>query len=224
MAIVDPLVWSFSSMKTFEQCPKKYYHTKILKDVKEPDTQATIYGKAMHLAAEEYVRDDKPLPAQFSQFQEILDSFNAIPGTKLCEVKLGLTRDHKACDFDAPDVWWHGIADLVVINEEKRLAHSIDYKTSKSSRYADLKQLDLVAAGIFAKFPQVDTIKSGLAFVVVNDLVAKKHHRKDFDSYLKAPTETVRRIEVARETGVWNAKSGPLCRFCSVRTCEYNDT
>lgn len=224
MAIAEPLVWSYSGMKTFEQCPKKFYHTKILKDVKEPDTQATLYGKSMHTAAEEYIRDGTPLPPQFAQFQPLLDQFNAIPGTKLCEVTLGLTRDYQACGFDDANVWWHGIADLVIINKEKGLAHSVDYKTSKSDRYADLKQLDLVAAGIFARFPEVHTIKSALAFVVVGSLVTKKHFRKDFELYLKGPTEMVRRIEVARETNVWNPKSGPLCRFCSIRTCEYNES
>jgi len=39
------IVWSYSSLKTFQQCPKKYYHTKVAKDIKEPDTQATLYGK-----------------------------------------------------------------------------------------------------------------------------------------------------------------------------------
>ncbi|MFK5282824.1 PD-(D/E)XK nuclease family protein, partial [Lacticaseibacillus paracasei] len=50
------IVWSFSSLKTFQQCPKKYYHTKIARDVVEPDTQATLYGKTAHTVAEEYIR------------------------------------------------------------------------------------------------------------------------------------------------------------------------
>ena len=61
----QPIVWSFSSLKTFQQCPRKYYHTKILKDVREPDTVATLYGKSAHTVAEEYIRDGAPIPAQF---------------------------------------------------------------------------------------------------------------------------------------------------------------
>jgi len=63
------IVWSFSSLKTFQQCPKKYYHTKIAKDVVEPDTQATLYGKTAHTVAEEYIRDGKPVPPAFDQTQ-----------------------------------------------------------------------------------------------------------------------------------------------------------
>ena len=82
--------WSFSSLKTFQQCPKKYYHTKVAKDVKEPDTTATLYGKSAHTVAEEYIRDGTPIPEQFAYMQATLDVLNSIPGEKLCEVKLGL--------------------------------------------------------------------------------------------------------------------------------------
>jgi hypothetical protein len=216
------IVWSFSSLKTFQQCPKKYYHNKILKDIREPDTKATLYGKEMHQVAEDYIRDGKPIPPTFDYIIPTMEMLAAIPGEKHCEVKLGLTRDLRACDFDAPDVWWHGIADLVIINEEKGLAHSIDYKTSKNARYADVKQLDLVAAGIFAKYPKIKKIKSALLFVVSKEFVKADHVAERALEYVAKPTFDVERIEAAIRTNVWNPVQGPLCRFCSVKQCEYN--
>lgn len=216
------IVWSFSSLKTFQQCPKKYYHTKIAKDVVEPDTTATLYGKSVHTAAEEYIRDGIPVPAPYAYMQQTLDTLKAIPGEKHCEMKLGFTKDLKACEFNAPDVWWHGIADLVVINEDKKLAYSVDYKTSKSARYADVKQLDLVATGIFAKFPKIERVKSALIFVVSKEFVRAEHHAEMVPKYVEKPAQDVARIEAALENGVWNPVQGPLCRFCSVKQCEYN--
>jgi hypothetical protein len=216
------IVWSFSSLKTFQQCPKKYYHTKIAKDVVEPDTTATLYGKSAHTVAEEYIRDGKPVPPQFSYMQETLDSLKAIPGEKHCEMMLGFTKGLEACEFHAPNVWWHGIADLVVINEEKKMAYSVDYKTSKNARYADVKQLDLVATGIFAKFPKIERIKSALLFVVSKEFVKAEHHVEMVPKYVEKPARDVARIEAALENGVWNPVQGPLCRFCSVKQCEYN--
>lgn len=218
----QPIVWSFSSLKTFQQCPRKYYHTKILKDVREPDTTATLYGKSAHTAAEEYIRDGVPIPPQFEYMKAMLDQLNAIPGEKLCEVMLGLTKDLQPCEFHADDVWWHGIADLVVLDEANGIAHSVDYKTSKNARYADVKQLDLVAAAIFAKYPKIKTIKSALLFVVSKEFVKAKHHAEMKEKYLEKPALDVARIEAARENGVWNPISGPLCRFCSIKTCEHN--
>ena len=29
------ITWSYSSLKTFEQCPKKFYHLKVVKDYQE---------------------------------------------------------------------------------------------------------------------------------------------------------------------------------------------
>ena len=198
------ITWSFSSLKTFEQCPKKYYHTKIAKDVVEPDTKATLYGKSMHTVAEEFIRDGKPIPPEYSYVAPTLEQLNKIEGDKLCEVKLGLTKDLKACDFNAKNVWWRGIADLVVINEAKQLAHSADYKTSKSARYADVKQLDLVAVGLFAKFPQVKRVKSALIFVVSKEFVKAEHTRDKMTDYIAKPAADVARIEAAIDNGVWN--------------------
>lgn len=218
----QPIKWSFSSLKTFQQCPKKYYHTKVAKDVKEPDTTATLYGKSAHTVAEEYIRDGVPIPPAFSYMKETLDALNAIPGTKLCEEQLGLTKDLEPCAFDAPEAWWRGIADLVILDEEKELAWSVDYKTSKSARYADVKQLDLVATAIFKKYPQIKKIKSALLFVVSKEFVKATHHAEMVAKYMAKPTQDVARIEAALENGVWNPNIGPLCRFCAVKQCEYN--
>lgn len=216
------IVWSFSSLKTFQQCPRKYYRTKVLKDIREPDTQATLYGKSVHTAAEEYIRDDKPIPPQYEYLTQTLSHLKSIEGEKHCELRLGLTKDLKSCEFDAPNVWWHGIADLVIINEEKKLAYSLDYKTSKSARYADTKQLDLVAAGVFAKFPNIVRVKSALAFVVSKEFVKAEHYVEMVPKYIEKPAQDVARIEAALENGVWNPIQGPLCKFCAVKDCEYN--
>ena len=54
--------WSYSSLKTFEQCPKKYYHLKVLKDVKDKGSAATVYGEEVHKAAEEFIASNTPVP------------------------------------------------------------------------------------------------------------------------------------------------------------------
>ena len=54
--------WSYSSLKTFQQCPKKYYHLKIAKDIVDQGGEAAVYGTLVHKAAEDYVRDSVPIP------------------------------------------------------------------------------------------------------------------------------------------------------------------
>jgi hypothetical protein len=215
-------VWSHSSLKTFQQCPKKYYHIKVAKDVVDTPHESALYGSAVHLAAEEHVRDGKPVPPKFNYMQPILNSLNNINGEKYCEIKLGLTRDLEYCDFDASNVWWHGIVDLLIIDSATGLAHMVDYKTSKNARYADTQQLDLMAVAVFAKFSVVQKIKSALLFVVSNEFVSKEHYAKDRKRYMEGVMPDLHRLSSSFASGVWNPISGPLCRFCPVKTCEHN--
>jgi ATP-dependent exoDNAse (exonuclease V) beta subunit len=215
--------WSYSSIKTFEQCPKKYYHLKVLKDIKDSGSQATIYGQEVHQAAEDYVKDGTPIPEKFAYIRKVVERIAKQKGDKYTEHKMGLkkTEDgYETCKFLGKDVWWRGIADVVIINGNT--AYSIDYKTSKNARYADTKQLDLVAGGLFVEFPEVDTIKSALLFVVSGDLIRKNHYREHMSKYINTFEPTLDRLDTAEQTAVWNAVSGPLCRFCPVVSCEHN--
>ena len=146
--------WSYSSVNTFKQCPKKYYHLKVAKDVKDRGNAATAYGSRVHSAAEKYIRDGKPLEREYKFLQGTLDAFNSIEGDKHCEIRLGVSKDggaFKPAKFFGGDVWYRGIADLLIINEDK--AYLIDYKTSKTANYADTKQLDLLAGAVFINYP-----------------------------------------------------------------------
>ncbi len=219
------LAWSYSSIKTFEQCPKKYHHLRILKDFKDEDSTATIYGKELHKAAEDFIKEGTPIPPRFSFINDTLEALKKIEGEKHCEIKLGIAkRDGKfvPCDFFAKDVWWRGIADLLIINEEKQTAYLVDYKTSKNAKYADTKQLDLLAGAVFTHYPKIMEIKSALLFVVSNEMVKKKHEFMMQSSYLNSMEPELTRLEAAMKTNVWNPVSGPLCKFCPVTSCAHN--
>ena len=219
------LAWSYSSLKTFDQCPKKYYHLRVVKDVKDEDSTATIYGKELHSAAENFIKSNTPIPPKFSFITPTLEALARIDGEKHCEIKLGVAkRDGKftPCDFFAKDVWWRGIADLLIINEEKQQAWLVDYKTSKNAKYADTKQLDLLAGAVFTHFPKVVNIKSALLFVVSNEIVKKEHEYIMRSSYLNCMEPELTRLEGAMKNNVWNPNAGPLCKFCPVTECAHN--
>ena len=220
---MSKLTWSYSSLKTFEQCAKKYYHIKVAKDVPYADTEATLYGKEFHKAAEEFIRDGKPLAPKFKYAEDALNALSAIPGEKFCELEMGIKITefgYEPCEFNDPEFWWHGIADLVVIDEDK--AFLVDYKTSKNAKYADVKQLDILAAAVFTLFPHVKRIKSALLFVVSGEFVRKDHEAAWRDAYFKLFNPELERLAGALESGVWNAVTSPLCKFCPVKQCEHN--
>jgi len=218
---MDKYTWSYSSISLFQQCPRKYYRMRVLKDIVEPPQPHLMYGTDVHKAAEDYVCKNISLPLKYSMFQEMLDTLKKIPGEKHCEYEMGLTKDFEPCAFKASDVWFRGIADLLVIDGES--AHIVDYKTGKSSQYADLKQLELLALLTFKHFPQVKTIKAGLVFLVATSLVKAKFEDDMQKSAWQKWLPEIQRLESAMQTNVWNPKPNFTCRkFCAVVDCEHN--
>lgn len=215
--------WSYSSIKTFEQCPKKYYHLKVARDVKDEGSEATAYGSLVHKAAEEYIRDNVDVPTKFNFIVPVLNILRGIPGDKHCELELGVAydgADYTPTGFLSDNVWWRGIADLLIVN--KNNGYLVDYKTGKNAKYADTKQLDVLAAAVFTHFPEVTTIKSALIYLASNDFVQKEHTSDMTKSYFATFTPSLDRLQIAEETNVWNAVSGPLCKYCPVTTCAHN--
>jgi hypothetical protein len=214
---------SYSSLKLFEQCPRKYYHLRVVKDVTEPVSEAMSYGTNMHKAAEDYVQEGIPLPAHFSYVKSTLDNLMQFEGERLCEYKLGLTEKLEPCGFNDKDVWFRGIIDLAILNYNTGEARIIDYKTGKSAKYADTGQLELMALGLFKHFPVITSIKAGLLFVACNAFIKDKYdismEPKLWQKWLRHYT----RVETAYATDVWNPNPSGLCRrHCSVLSCSHN--
>jgi CRISPR/Cas system-associated exonuclease Cas4 (RecB family) len=215
--------WSYSSIKLFEQCPRKYYHLKIVKDVVEPETEALLYGSRFHEAAEKYVRDDEPLPLYFMFVKQTLDNLKQISGERLCEYEMGITKDLEPCEFNAPDVWYRGIADLLIIDREKGEARVIDYKTGKSAKYADPEQLELMSLCVFKHFPEIRRVKAGLLFVIANALVKSQYNAEQQEFLWTKWSDRNKRLAFASESDTWNPKPSGLCRkHCAVLTCSHN--
>lgn len=216
--------WSYSSLKKFKTCPKQYAEVKIFKNFTEPPfTEATLYGTNFHEAAEHYVRDGTPLPEAFNYVKPHLDALRAIPGEKLCEQKMGLTKALEPCAFDDPEVWCRGVADLLIVNREKGVARVVDYKTGRSAKYADTAQLELMALMVFKHFPEIRRVKGGLLFVVANDFKRAEYDVTQERNYWRTWMQDIHRLEQAMKTNVWNPNPSGLCKkHCVVLSCPHN--
>ena len=213
--------WSYSSINLFKQCPHKYYRLRVVKDIVEPPAEHLNYGLEVHKAAEDYIGKGTPIPEKYIFIKEHLDKLNLIKGEKLCEYKMGLTSNLDPCGFFDKDVWWRGVADLIILNGDK--AYIIDYKTGKSAKYADTKQLELLSCALFKHFPEVKKVKGGLLFLVANDLVKDDFEVDNEGVYWTKWLEDTQRLEAAIQNNVWNKKPNFSCRsWCSITDCEHN--
>ena len=194
---------------------------KIAKDYTEGETDAMRYGTEAHLVAEEYIRDGKPVPVKFAYMKDVLEALNRRRGNKTTEIKMGLTVDLEPCKFRAKDVWWRGIADLVITDGST--AWIVDYKTGKSAKYADKGQLELMALATFKFFPEIKSINAALIFTKAKKFIKHKYTDDMIDSLWDKWLSKFKRMEVAYETDTWNAHPSGLCkRHCAVLECVYN--
>jgi hypothetical protein len=215
------VIWSHSSLKDYEGCPRRYHEVKVLKKFPFVENEHTRYGTQFHEAAELYIKDNKPIPPEFEYAKPTLDALLAKPGRKLCEYKMALDTNLKPCEWNAESVWVRGIADLIIVDDDNLTAWIVDYKTG-NNKYPDREQLKLMSLMVFAHMPHIRKVNSALIFIVKDDMVK---HNMTFD---QAESEwwnyrrRVARIEQAHQTDTWNPTPTALCPWCPVTTCEFN--
>lgn len=213
--------WSHSALKDFEGCARRYHEVKVLKKYPFPDTEQIRYGKALHQAAEDYVRDGTPIPQQFHFVKPVLDALLAKPGRRLPEYEMALTETLTPCGFKDENVWVRGIADLVIVDDDNLTAWVVDYKTG-NDKYPDIDQLILMELMVFAHFPHVRQVNAALLFVVKESMVKHKMSIEEAEQHWWKYRERVAKLRACFENDVWNPNQTPLCNWCPCKTCEFH--
>ena len=213
------MAYSYSSIREFKQCPRKYYENKVLKKWPFIETDATMYGKEVHKALEDYVGKGKEL-GKHSRFKGLADSITRIKGEKLVEFKMSLDYSLQPCDYFHQDVYLRGVADVIVIDKEKNRAYIVDYKTG-GAKYPDKDQLELMALMVFRYFPDITHVKAALLFVVHDVTITAEYHKKDAKPKWVSWVAKINEIETARENGVWNEQPNNLCGWCNCEGCPH---
>jgi len=215
-----PVHWSFSSLKTFKNCPKRYYETKEAKSVKDSANEYTTYGTMLHEAAEAYLVSATPLPPEFTYVQPLLDSLRSVPGTLHAERDLSLLNNYDPCTAEHPEVWFKAFADVMIVQPERRRALVGDFKTG-NPKYADMDQLEVYALAAFQHEPEVDTITGMLIFTKPGSettLTAEFSRDRAKHMWLRWHSE-LDQLRRAREHEAWPANPSGLCKFCPVNHC-----
>jgi len=217
------LTHSYSAIKDFQGCGRRYHQVRILRKYKQADTTATLYGTAVHKAFEEYLMHRTPLPETFQHFENFVVPLSKFSGDIQCEAKLGVRQDFTPCEFFSKDVWFRGVPDFMALDHEKGIARVADFKTGKSSRFADTSQLELMAAMIMAHHPGIRKVKGALLFVVAGSVIKSEYTREQLPEIWSKWAGAASMIEAAVDNDVWNARPSGLCKFCPLPpdACEH---
>lgn len=202
----------------YELCPKKYYHLKVAKDVKDTDSSYASDGKFVHEAMRARVIDGVALPIPLRQHEKLAKKFADAEGEKHGEMQLALNKALEPRDWFAKDVWVRAIVDLLIVRD--KTAVLIDWKTGKRKERYD--QLRLSAAVLSRYMPEIEKFK--LTFVWLKDheisppeTIEKSEMRSVWMEFIPRVDEIAEKIK----TTDFPARPTPLCGWCPVTSCPH---
>ena len=208
--------WSYSNIDAFESCPKKFYHTKVARDIVEPPNEHAAWGTRVHTACENFVLNGEPLPEGMKQWQPMLDKLVALKGEKIAEKQFAIDKNFQPTEWKTS--WSRGLADLLVINGKKALV--ADYKTGKRKL---TEQLELYAGYTFAYYPEVQTVTTMFIWLKEKKIDRATIERDELHTIWQPLLPRIKKLEDAYENDRWPAKTSGLCKaWCPVTSCKYN--
>lgn len=214
------IVWTYTMLQTYRNiCPHQTYRRYVLKKgdsghIPYSETDAMRRGNEVHSALELRLTGGKPLPESMHAYEKFATPFE---GRKVqCEPKLATTRDGKACDYFAANVWGRGRADVALIRDDK--GYLLDFKTGKVRE--DPFELAVQAVLLRVKYPALRKIVGQYAWLQESKL-GPLHDLSDVRKTWSAICSIYEQIEqdVAREE--FEKRPTPLCGWCTVTDCEH---
>lgn len=213
--------WSISSLSAFETCPKRVYHIKVTKEVKDPPGESAAWGSWVHKQFENRLREGTPLPVTLSGYERLTKPIAESKGDKLVEYQIALNQDLQPCEWYGKETWVRVVIDAGVVKGES--AALWDWKTGKRKPESD--QLKLSAAVLMAAKPEVKRVST--AFVWLKDGATDKENFtcQDIPAIWSSFSPRLERMERAYAKTHFPAKPSGLCRkHCPVpnHLCEYS--
>ena len=127
------------------------------------------------------------------------------------EVKIAITRDLAACDWDHPDAWFRAKLDLLEFLDAD-VVRITDYKTGWNTE-ADVLQMRLYALLVMILYPAVREVQVRFDYVRFNIQRDGVFYREaDYEPILAQLRDYVKRIESAKD---FPCTPGGNCQWCN---------
>jgi hypothetical protein len=212
--------WSFSALKNYETCPRRYNAYNVARDVSEPESEPIRLGHAVHAAFKARVTSGTPLPLGMGMHEGILAKLAAAPGEIHTEHKLGLTSSFAPTAYNGKGIWFRIVLDYANVRPDGT-ATVIDYKTGRPDD--DVTQLELSAATLFAHDARIQRVKAALLFVAHEQIEQAEFVREQTTEIWSGILPRVRKVVEARQKQDYPPKPGRLCRkWCAVVSCPFH--
>jgi len=214
------LTHSYSSIKMYEQCPKRYMHQRINKDVVDKGSDATIYGERVHKQLEDRLSIGTPLPKESIKHEQVCTTIESLTkkADLYLEQKLCLNANLTPTGWYESDAWLRSILDVLIIKDNKAIV--MDWKTGK--RNPDFTQLELFSLQVFKHYPKIEEVRTSFIWLKEGKTDSETFTLKDTKVMWADLLSRIERINQSYESGKFPARPSGLCRYCPAqKLCEY---
>ena len=225
---------SASSVKTYDQCPKKYFFNYIERAPRKQWPHFDL-GNLCHRSLEFFHLENMKNPLPKKQWAKLMGNcfakarqeFPNMDDSMLQEAKdlltdylislkkTGLTNVkgvETSFNFHiSENILIRGFLDRVDLMKDNRY-HIVDYKTSKNDKYLDPFQLQIYGLWLKTEHPEVESFKG--SYVLLRQKSRLKSYDFNMDDVERVRRELVQYAEKIRYDDVWTPIPTILCNWC----------
>jgi len=219
--VAQDFSWSYSRVKNFETCPRRYHEIDVLKRSKEEPSQALDEGFKVHKALAQRITGEIPALPVNMPYEKWVEYACTGNGMVEAEARLAITSEFKPCGYfdKQKKVWLRTVADVIRIDGD--FCHIIDWKTGKVK--PDPEQLMLIGTCAMVHNPKIFNIKAELVWLGHDTKTTLECTVDDIAKFWpETMFEKIDRLRAAHSANDFPPKPSGLCkRWCPVTSCEY---
>ncbi len=230
-----------SSVKTYEQCPRKYYYSyieKLPKKTFEHFDLGTLVHGALEFFHSEYPDESKrpndlqqlmseSLKRQWDKMivksnisrETFIDAKTLLKGYLSNIIKTGLSSSIIALEdsFEIQlndEFVMRGVVDRVDLDNDGTL-HIKDYKTNKTDKYMTPFQLQAYGLYLFNKYENIDKFKA--SYIMLKLGCKPMSYTFNNEDVEKVKNKLIEYAESIYNEEKWGAKPSKLCDWCDFK-------
>ena len=204
-----PYPYSYSAIKTYEECPSKYKFSRILR-LPQPTGPAAERGTLIHAEIENLIKGGLALvSAELEHLTISIQSWRDLNAQS--ELEFAFDKHWNAVDYKSDSAIFRGIIDLYMEHEDHAVV--IDFKTGKERDYQD--QVRVYSAAILATKPHINSVRNIIEFIDLKK--AKEYTAIRRENLNELKSLLIGRLMAVELDTIYAPNPNQFCKWCHYR-------
>ena len=201
--------YSYSSIKTYEECPAKYKFSRILR-LPQPSGPAAERGTLIHAVIEEALNGGLVLlSADVEHLANSIEVWRKSGAQS--ELEFAFDKHWHEVSYKSDSAIFRGIIDLYMEHEDHAVV--IDFKTGKERDYQD--QVRVYSAAILATKPHINSVRNIIEFIDLKK--AKEYTAIRRENLNELKSLLIGRLMAVELDTIYAPNPNQFCKWCHYR-------